>query len=535
VNNTLRIALSVLTLAVPGLAQTGIVSDDFSGATLGAQWTHVDPLGDTTLALEGFGTEDARVVFSIPEGPNHDLWTNANDAPRILQDCNDVDFEIEVKWDSETVEGWTSQGIVVQESMDKLLRFEINRRPDQHRVFQAAVGDFPSEVLSIDNIVGSPSHMRVTRTGDDWCLRYSFDGVNYEACDVVTYSLEVTQVGVHSTSVNIGNGPAPAFESRVDYFFLSTDRIDPEDGIVDTEPPTANPGIAQAIHVGNQVNLDGSESSDDMTASGDLTYSWTLISAPAASSAVLEGADSVAPSFFADATGEYLVELVVMDAAGFASEPSVVSISSENLPPTAVAGSDELVSVGATVFLDGLDSSDPDEDSIGYSWELISTPAGSMAVLVDADTATPSLTPDVTGDFVVQLVASDGYDDSDPDELIISAIVANEVATQKLRDLASDLRWAPASQFAHRYYKRWMRRQLRRSASNIKAGHLECAEWRLNRVLRRTDGCVLRGTPDTFSWWCWWTARPDVVTDCALQETIYTEVLCALEIISTVN
>lgn len=534
VNRITLSALACVLSASTSIAQSGIVSDDFSGATLGSQWTHVDPLDDTTLAPEGFGTEDARMVLSIPEGPNHDLWANANDAPRLLQDCNDVNFELEAKWDSLPTQGWTAQGMLVHESADRLLVFQILHRPDGNYLFGAHLNGSSAQVL-INEFLGevAPSYLRVERSGqngDGWTASYSYDGSSWSSSSLLIIDLRPTQVGVHALSNFVGNGVAPAFVSKVDYFFDTANRIDPEDGLVDIEPPTASAGDDQSIHVGQLVDLDGSGSTDDVTANEDLTFSWAFVSQPSGSTATLSSANSVAPSFTPDAIGVYVLELTVADLAGFTST-DVVEVSCLNLPPTAAAGSDELISVGAEVILDGLDSSDPDQDSITYAWSFTSLPPGSQAILVDADTATPSFSADVAGDYIVELITSDGYSNSMPDELTVSAIQATDIATQKLRDLARDLRWEPASKFVRRYHKRWMRRQLRITAWTIEANYLQCAEWRLNRLLRRTDGCVLRGSPDAFCWSWWWSARPDVVIDCELQEVIYTTTLCALDLI----
>jgi hypothetical protein len=75
--------------------------------------------------------------------------------------------------------------------------------------------------------------------------------------------------------------------------------------------PVANAGTAQNVTTGTLVTLNGSASSD--ANSDPLTYSWTLTSAPASSTAVLSGATTVAPTFTADLAGMYVATLVVND------------------------------------------------------------------------------------------------------------------------------------------------------------------------------------------------------------------------------
>ena len=75
--------------------------------------------------------------------------------------------------------------------------------------------------------------------------------------------------------------------------------------------PIADAGPDQSIPFGGQVFLDGSGSSDpDMD---PLNYSWSIISAPAGSAAVLTNPNGIAPSFTPDLAGSYVVELIVND------------------------------------------------------------------------------------------------------------------------------------------------------------------------------------------------------------------------------
>ncbi|MDQ2054594.1 malectin domain-containing carbohydrate-binding protein [Halobellus sp. H-GB7] len=79
-----------------------------------------------------------------------------------------------------------------------------------------------------------------------------------------------------------------------------------------------------------------------------------------------------------------------------------------NQPPTADAGSDQTVDEGQQVTLDGSESSDPDGDSMSYSWTQT---AGPSVTLSDADTATPTFTaPDIGADetLTFEVEVSDG-------------------------------------------------------------------------------------------------------------------------------
>src|SRR5690606_33661020 len=116
-----------------------------------------------------------------------------------------------------------------------------------------------------------------------------------------------------------------------------------------------------------------------------------------------------------DVAGEYSLSLVV-HYEGIASEPLNVTITAgaANSKPVADAGGPYTVERGQTLTLDGTASSDADNDALSYRWYMFSpgsasgfasiyTRNGSALTvenaLVNADTATPTLTPDVAGSW----------------------------------------------------------------------------------------------------------------------------------------
>lgn len=199
------------------------------------------------------------------------------------------------------------------------------------------------------------------------------------------------------------------------------------DGLADSTPdtvvistlntvPIADAGADQFVRVGETVTLDGSNSSD---ADGDpLTYLWSIVSKPADSGSDLSATDIVNPTFVPDKDGDYVIQLIVNDGTAD-SAPDTVTISTFNSKPVAHAGPDQSVPLGASVNLDGSGSYDADSDSLTYDWSIISRPAGSTAELDNPASMLPSFTPDGSGDYLVQLIVSDGIQNSDPDTVII--------------------------------------------------------------------------------------------------------------------
>lgn len=91
-----------------------------------------------------------------------------------------------------------------------------------------------------------------------------------------------------------------------------------------------------------------------------------------------------------------------------------------NNAPIADAGTDTKGTVNQRTQLNGKGSSDPDGDSLTFSWRFVTKPAGSLTALDDPTSATPAFVPDKEGQYVLELVVNDGRDSSQPDTVSVS-------------------------------------------------------------------------------------------------------------------
>ena len=105
--------------------------------------------------------------------------------------------------------------------------------------------------------------------------------------------------------------------------------------------PVANAGADQSVVFNAAVTLDGSTSAD--ANSDPLTYSWTLTSKPAGSSASLVNPTSAKPTFTADSAGSYVATLTVNDG-NISSAADSVSVTVGGASATSVADSAALLS-----------------------------------------------------------------------------------------------------------------------------------------------------------------------------------------------
>jgi lysophospholipase L1-like esterase len=162
-------------------------------------------------------------------------------------------------------------------------------------------------------------------------------------------------------------------------------------------PPLAAAGADQVVNPGALVTLDGTASTDP---GGDVqSYHWQQTAGSA--SVNLAGADSSKATFTAPPAGsgglDLTFSLTVTDDKGARDDDTC--IVHMNGPPVADAGTDQHVSGGSVVVLDGALSKDADGAIATYRWTQVD---GSPAVtLIGSDTSKASFTaPDAAGGAV---------------------------------------------------------------------------------------------------------------------------------------
>ncbi len=204
--------------------------------------------------------------------------------------------------------------------------------------------------------------------------------------------------------------------------------------------PTANAGLDRTVASGARVRLDGSGSNDngDLDGNGTIaTYAWT-----ASDGVTLTGAETARPSFTAPTLAAGAADvtltftLTVTDNEDTTATDTVdITVTVDNIVPTANAGPDQTVNSATRVTLDGSASSDNgdldgDGSITGYEWT-----ASDGITLTGANTASPGFTAptlaagaeDVTRTFTLTVTDNDGA--TDEDTVVITVEAPNAAPT----------------------------------------------------------------------------------------------------------
>ena len=181
--------------------------------------------------------------------------------------------------------------------------------------------------------------------------------------------------------------------------------------------PIADAGNDQQVQENSLVTLDGSQSYDPDNDA--LTYSWVQT---AGQPIILSDPLTAKPTFTTPAVGQVTqaleFKLTVSDGRTSASDTIIVHVENVNHAPIANAGNDQTKAEGSLVTLDGTESSDPDADSLTYTWVQIAGPETSLS---DPHSPTPAfIAPQVSPGGTTlkfQLTVEDGIDASTPPPL----------------------------------------------------------------------------------------------------------------------
>ncbi|MBL4700242.1 MAG: hypothetical protein JKX85_03205, partial [Phycisphaeraceae bacterium] len=159
-------------------------------------------------------------------------------------------------------------------------------------------------------------------------------------------------------------------------------------------PDTTFPSVDTAV-------LDASGSYDPD--SDVIFFSWILLSGPSSPTPV--NANVSVTTVFLDTSGNYIWQVAVSDNTDTGIDAIVFAVN--NVPPVSNAGSDTTIPSAGGIVLNGSASSDPNGDTLTYTWTKVSGPQAT----VDSPTAAiTTATVDSAGTYVFNLEVNDGSD-----------------------------------------------------------------------------------------------------------------------------
>ncbi|WP_217697124.1 YHYH protein [Pseudocolwellia agarivorans] len=118
-----------------------------------------------------------------------------------------------------------------------------------------------------------------------------------------------------------------------------------------------------------------------------------------------------------------LVLACLLAACGGSSTNETQTSVEFNTAPVANAGADQKLFIGSTVTLSGAQSTDADDDTLSYSWNLSTLPNGSVSELSSDTEFSTSFIADVAGLYVVSLMVNDTSENSEIDS--VNILVSN--------------------------------------------------------------------------------------------------------------
>lgn len=195
--------------------------------------------------------------------------------------------------------------------------------------------------------------------------------------------------------------------------------------------------------VGGEIVMSGAGSTD--SDGNAMTYAWSIVSKPAASTLQLPADGKAELTVKADQMGTYVFNLRVSDSKGAYSDKRATVLIDNAAPVSALVVKasytsaaavkpSQVVTVGASVVLDATGSTDADGDTVNTSWTLMDKPAGSAAALV-INGQTARFTADLFGVYRVKARGADArgaysetvyvFDASNraPDAVVLGSVV----------------------------------------------------------------------------------------------------------------
>ncbi len=259
--------------------------------------------------------------------------------------------------------------------------------------------DEPANTLTFSLDAGAP----LTASIDPTTGVFSWTPDEADGPDTITVTVRVTDDG------------APALDD-FETITITIDEIN--------EAPVLDPIGDRSVDEETELAFTATASDPDLPANA-LTFSLDAGAPPGAAIDPSSGAFTWTPTAD-DGPGTFDVTIRVTDDGTPVLddfETITITVNDVNSAPTADAGPNQSVLDIDTVQLDGSSSSDPDNDTLTYLWQLQTGPSGGAVNFSDNSIVNPTATFNVPGDYTISLTVDDGVE-SDTDTVVITVAAA---------------------------------------------------------------------------------------------------------------
>lgn len=169
-------------------------------------------------------------------------------------------------------------------------------------------------------------------------------------------------------------------------------------------PPVAQAAPIADVFVGEAATLDGAGSFDPN--GNALDYSWSIVTAPAGSTAVIDNPIAAVTTFTPDIRGAYVFQLQVSDLE--LSDSVTVGLNIPNRTPVAALDGPVSISVSDEAEYSALGSTDPDGEALTYSLSAVGGSGPDAFELVELSPGVFGFAALESGQFTLTLTTSDG-------------------------------------------------------------------------------------------------------------------------------
>lgn len=230
----------------------------------------------------------------------------------------------------------------------------------------------------------------------------------------VTASITLDKLGDYVFSLKVTDSKAATSEKQLIVTVDNTAPISSVSVAVQYTPVSVDKP-AQHITLGSAVSIDATATIDPDGQA--LSHTFDLVQRPVGSSAMPNFSGIAIARLIPDMLGTYVLRVRSTDVRGIYADTNFTFVV-DNQPPLAVVTVDTRIGAGATttssitasvgydVVLNGGASTDPDGNTLTYTWAL-SSPFGSVAKLSATNTPSVLLAPDVMGTYTATLTVTD--------------------------------------------------------------------------------------------------------------------------------